>query len=220
MKKMTKISLALLTAFTLSVTMFGCGFSDGVKDGAAAAKGESNKKDDSASASDGSAEKESADNTEKESETANVDETPVADETTVAEESPIAEESPVSEEPQTDKDNSGNTVLPCGIEITLFDASVRNDVTGNWRLARIANSSPISDYAMEYYENMFSSDEEIHAIVNFTLNTTTCIKVMSGTLFSDTYEYVDGEEHDANLLFTGNLLDSKIINIETGEEMQ
>ena len=48
----------------------------------------------------------------------------------------------------------------------------------------------------------------------------TCIKVMSGLLFVDTYEYVDGEEHDANLMFSGMLLDSKIIDKETGEPFE
>lgn len=39
-------------------------------------------------------------------------------------------------------------------------------------------------------------------------------------LFVDTYEYVDGEEHDANLMFTGMLLDSKLICRETGEALE
>ena len=35
--------------------------------------------------------------------------------------------------------------------------------------------------------------------------------MMSGLLFVDTYEYVDGEEHDAKIMFSGTLLDSKIL---------
>lgn len=66
---------------------------------------------------------------------------------------------------------------------------------------------------------MFSSPEEIHGVWNATLGTTTCIKAMSGLLFVDTYEYVDGEEHDAKILFSGTLLDSKIVDIATGEEI-
>lgn len=40
---------------------------------------------------------------------------------------------------------------------------------------------------------------------------------MSGLLFVDTYEYVDGEEHDAKIMFSGTLLDSKILYADTGE---
>lgn len=69
-------------------------------------------------------------------------------------------------------------------------------------------------------KKMFVSDDEIHGVWNATLGTMTCIKVMSGLLFVDTYEYVDGEEHDANLMFSGMLLDSKIIDKETGEPFE
>ena len=48
----------------------------------------------------------------------------------------------------------------------------------------------------------------------------TSIKAMSGLLFIDTFEYVDGEEHDAKLLFSGMLLDSQIIDIETGKPFE
>ncbi len=113
---------------------------------------------------------------------------------------------------------SGSYTLPCGMELQYAD-NVRNDVTGNWRLSRTASGKAVSDYAMEYYETMFSNDEEVHGIVNFILNTTTRINAMSGCLFVDTYEYVDKEEHDAKILFSGELLTSKIFDLETGEEM-
>lgn len=114
--------------------------------------------------------------------------------------------------------DSGTYTLPSGVELSYTDY-VRNDVTDNWRISLTANGTPPEDYAMEYYENMFSNDEEIHGIVNFTLKTTTCIKVMSGCLFVDTHEYIDGEEHDAKVLFGGELLSSKVFSLETGEEM-
>lgn len=116
-----------------------------------------------------------------------------------------------------EKSNPGPCTLPSGFEITLFYNKVRNDVTGNWRLAAGASGTPISSCALEYYETMFTSDDEIHAVWNATLGTTTSIKVMSGLLFVDTFEYVDGEEHDAKLLFSGMLLDSQIIDLATGE---
>ena len=114
----------------------------------------------------------------------------------------------------------GPCTLPSGFEITLFYSSVRNDVTGNWRLSAGASSIPISDCALEYYDTMFTSDDEIHAVWNATLGTMASIKAMSGLLFIDTFEYVKGEEHDAKLLFSGMLLDSLILNIETGEPFE
>lgn len=99
----------------------------------------------------------------------------------------------------------------------LFFSSVRNDVTENWRLSETSSSLVPADYALEYYQETFSSDEEIHGIWNATLVTMTWIKMMSGLLFVDTYEYVDGEEHDAKIMFSGTLLDSKILYADTGE---
>lgn len=114
---------------------------------------------------------------------------------------------------------SGSYTLPCGMSMQFFD-SVRNDTTGNWRRAATADSYIPADYALEYYNEMFSSDNEIHSIWNATLETNTRISVASGMLFVDTFEYVKGEEHDAKIMFSGQLLDSKIIDIETGEEIE
>lgn len=125
-------------------------------------------------------------------------------------------ESDISE----DVTKPGPCTLPGGFEITLFYSSVRNDVTGNWRLSAGASSIPISECALEYYDAMFTSDDEIHAVWNSTLGTMTSIKVMSGLLFIDTFEYVKGEEHNAKLLFSGMLLNSLILNIETGEPFE
>lgn len=130
---------------------------------------------------------------------------------------PQEKETTSTSEPE--KIENGWHTLPSGLEL-LFSDYVRNDVTGRWRLSSTSSSMVPADYAMEYYNTMFSSDDEIHGIWNATLNTTTCIKVMSGNLFVDTYEYVDGEEHDANLLFSGTLLDSKLINLSTGEVIE
>lgn len=129
-----------------------------------------------------------------------------------------------SEEPERSQEDSGTLesgtyTLPCGMKIQFFDF-VRNDVTGKWRRATTADSFVPADYALEYYNEMFSSDDEIHSIWNATLKTNTRITASSGLLFVDTLEYVEGEEHDAKLMFSGMLLDSKIINIETGEPVE
>lgn len=127
-------------------------------------------------------------------------------------------ESIESDEPENDDEaiKSGNYTLPCGMKIQFFD-TVRNDSTGNWRRAATSDSYVPADYALEYYKEMFASDDEIHSIWNATLGTNTRISVALGMLYVDTLEYVAGEEHDANIMFSGMLLDSRIIDIETGE---
>ena len=90
-------------------------------------------------------------------------------------------------------------------------------VTGNWRIATIAENIEMQDYALDYYKGYFKSDDEIHAIVNFNYKTTTKISVMGNLLDVAVYEYVDKEEHDAKLLFSGKLLKEYHVNKDTGE---
>lgn len=101
-------------------------------------------------------------------------------------------------------------------------SDVRNDVTGNWKISSIAESINIEEYALSYYKKYFSDDTEIHAIVNFALNTTTKISVMGDMIDVCIYEYVDKEEHDANILFSGTLLKEYFIYLDNGdvEEIQ
>lgn len=98
-----------------------------------------------------------------------------------------------------------------------FSDTYRNDVTGNWRLARIAEDINIEEYAVDYYKSYFKSDSEVHIIINFTLNTTTCITVMGDLLDVTTTDYVDKEEHDAKLACSGTLLNEYFVNMGTGE---
>lgn len=99
-----------------------------------------------------------------------------------------------------------------------FSDSVINDVTGRWRISSIASSQDITEYVIDYYNALFSSNDEIHAIVNFSLNTTTSISVLpDGTLDVAIHEYIDGEEHDAKALFSGMLLKEYFVNSQTGE---
>lgn len=130
------------------------------------------------------------------------------------EKEPIDASAPLSET------SSGSTEEikedPLGFNV-LFDDSYRNDVTGNWRLARIAESINIEEYALDYYKNYFKSDDEIHIIINFTLNTTTRISVSGNLLDVSTMEYVDKEEHDAKIACSGTLLSEYHIDMETGE---
>lgn len=102
-------------------------------------------------------------------------------------------------------------------DISFVVSNVRNDVTGNWRIATIAENIEMQDYALDYYKEYFQSDDEIHAIVNFNYKTTTGISVMGNLLDVSVYEYVDKEEHDTKLLFSGKLLKEYHVNKDTGE---
>lgn len=102
-------------------------------------------------------------------------------------------------------------------DIRFYVSNVRNDVTGNWRVATIAESIQMQDYAVDYYNEYFEDDSEIHAIVNFNYNTTTQISVAGDTIFVTVYDYVKGEEHDAKLMFSGTVLKSYMVDKNTGE---
>lgn len=124
----------------------------------------------------------------------------------------------------TSKSNSGQVksgtyTLPCGMNIDFYN-SVGNDVTGKWRRAVTSGNYVPVEYAIEYYNEMFSSNDEIHSIWNATLKTTTRISVSNKMLFVDTFEYSKGEELDAKIMFSGMLLNSRIIDISTGKEIQ
>lgn len=101
----------------------------------------------------------------------------------------------------------------------IFSGDVRNDVTGNWRYALCASSSPVEDFALDYYKAYFENDKEVHGIINFTTKTTTAITVTTighKYLHVRVLEYVDGEEHNAKTLFSGSMLKTMDIDVETG----
>ena len=119
-----------------------------------------------------------------------------------------------SAEQQTEEKQDNSTSKD---DISFVVSNVRHDVTGNWRIATIAENIEMQDYALDYYKEYFKSDDEIHAIVNFNYKTTTKISVMGNLLDVSVYEYVDKEEHDAKLLFSGMLLKEYHVNKDTGE---
>lgn len=132
-------------------------------------------------------------------------------------EAQTAKESGTTSEPEaTTPDVTITPEDPLGFDV-IFSNTYRNDVTGNWRLARIAENINIEEYALDYYNNYFESDDEIHIIVNFTLNTTTRINVIGNTLDVSITEYVDKEEHDAKIACSGTFLNEYHVNIDTGE---
>lgn len=104
-----------------------------------------------------------------------------------------------------------------GMDFVVSD--VRNDGTGKWRKSLIAENVEPMDYALNYYKQYFKSDDEIHAIINFNDNTTTKLSVAGNLLAVTVYEYVDKEELDAKVLFSGMVLDEYFIDIDSGEKL-
>lgn len=99
----------------------------------------------------------------------------------------------------------------------IFYKSVINDVTGNWRYATIADDIDIEYYIMSYYKNYFSADNEVHAIINFTRNTTTRLNYSGGVITVTIMDYVDGEEHDSKKLFSGQVLATYYVYADNGD---
>lgn len=95
--------------------------------------------------------------------------------------------------------------------------NVRNDTTGKWRLVKIADNINIEEYALSYYDEYFESDDEIHAIVNFNYNTTTKLSVFGDKLDVEIHEYIDKEEHDANMLFSGMVYEKFQVYFDNGD---
>lgn len=102
-------------------------------------------------------------------------------------------------------------------DIHLGVTKVRNDETEKWRISTIAENIDFVDYALSYYNEYFSDDSEVHAIVNFTKKTTTKITVVADQIDVSILEYVDKEEHDAKILFSGNLLKEYLIYKDNGD---
>jgi hypothetical protein len=72
----------------------------------------------------------------------------------------------------SEKVKSDNPLLE---DITFYD-EFRNDKTGKWRKALIVVAEPAEKYAVDYYKDYFKSDDEIHFIYNFQLNTVNVLK--------------------------------------------
>ena len=98
-----------------------------------------------------------------------------------------------------------------------FYPSVKNDVTGRWRLAITDTSHPVKDYLISYYQNYFKSDDEIHGIINTTDGTTTRVSVIGSMLNVTVLTYIPGEEGDAKILFGGDVISDGFYNKTTGQ---
>ena len=103
-----------------------------------------------------------------------------------------------------------------GIKFDVKD--VPGDVTGNWRVAIIKTwqFSGEND-GLEYYKTYFKSDDEIHFVINQASWRTIQYIVMPGVLDMTEKKYVDGEEKDADLLGSGEVVREYHIDMDTGK---
>lgn len=112
-----------------------------------------------------------------------------------------------------DKQNESSTLDSMSI---VFLETVKNDVTNKWKLAKVTGNKSTEEYALDYYKQYFKEDNEVHAVVNFTLNTTARVTYTGGIINVSIYEHVNGEEQDAKKLFTGKKLEDYHIEVATG----
>lgn len=100
----------------------------------------------------------------------------------------------------------------------IYCGSVNNDTTGNWRYSEYSSSTTSENLALDYYNTFFESDKEIHCLINTSLKTSSSISLLTDNILDvRVYDYVDGEEFDANLMFSGTYLKEYWIYIDTGE---
>jgi hypothetical protein len=98
-----------------------------------------------------------------------------------------------------------------------FYKEVRNDKTGRWRMGVMAEAVQVQDIALDYWNHFAESSDEVHVVVNFAYNTTTVINRYGDMLVMDVHEYVDGEEHDADIAGSGQYLGTFTVDCTTGE---
>lgn len=97
-----------------------------------------------------------------------------------------------------------------------FDKSVRNDATGRWRMLRYCANKDFIPCVMPYYEAYFQDDAEVHAVVDLKYSTY-MITCDGSRLKIRKYTYVEGEEHSAGTLGSGELLGRYEVDLKTGE---
>jgi len=144
---------------------------------------------------------------------------PTGDDKHVTDKKETAESLTVSDssekEKETETETTEKSVAMDGVDI-IFSDNVKNDATGNMRLAKVTGEKSVEKYVLDYYKMYFKSDQEVHAIVNYTLNTTACVTSVGDKINVRIYEHIDGEEQDAKKLFTGEKYTEYNVDKETG----
>ena len=98
-----------------------------------------------------------------------------------------------------------------------FSNKVRNDVTGNWRIATTGASGNFTNYAKSYADTYFKSDKEVHVVIIFGNEQTAILNKMGNQLFLTYYNHVKGEEHDAKVIPSGKKQNEFIIYLDNGD---
>lgn len=98
-----------------------------------------------------------------------------------------------------------------------FSDKVRNDVTGNWRLATTGASGNFTNYAKSYYDKYFKDDKEVHVVVIFGNDQTAIMNVAGNQMFLSYYKHVKGEEHDAKAIPSGKEQGEFIVYLDNGD---
>lgn len=133
---------------------------------------------------------------------------------------PIEEETEIQEEiPHRDGMYGVSDKCIFELDSNFARSNVRNDSTGNMRISTILENVQMVEYALNYYETSMRDNKRIDGIVNFANFTTTYISAlgMDDRIYVTVHEYVDGEEHDANLLFSGMVLEDYIVYTDNGD---
>lgn len=133
---------------------------------------------------------------------------------------PIEEETETQEEiPHRDGMYGVSDKCIFELDSNFARSNVRNDSTGNMRISTILENVQMVEYALNYYETSMRDNKRIDGIVNFANFTTTYISAlgMDDRIYVTVHEYVDGEEHDANLLFSGMVLEDYIVYTDNGD---
>ena len=105
-----------------------------------------------------------------------------------------------------------------GIDDPVSPHAMNDDDTGSWKIVTIAQAGlEPEDFAAAYYAACFEDGDTAHWIVNFSTNTTTVISRVGDQVFVTCHEYVDGEEHSAKDIGTGQLYGEWLLDPYTGK---
>ena len=118
-------------------------------------------------------------------------------------------------EPVENIEDTEENELPEELE-DLHISDVRDDTTGNWRKVVDSQNFNMPENAIAYYDE-YMEEDEIHYLISFATNTTTMISNVSDTLYVDITEYEDREEHSADTIGSGMLLQSYNVHLDSGE---
>ncbi|WAW14773.1 hypothetical protein [Peptostreptococcus equinus] len=98
-----------------------------------------------------------------------------------------------------------------------FKNSMRNDVTGNYRLSKFSEMLDFNEFIISYGNKYFNSKNEVHFIINFANKTTAVLRDMGDHYYVTYHGYVDNEEHDAKKIPSGMVLSKYNIYKNNGD---